>query len=413
MRIGGALGCLFLVLGAAAGGCRSRTVATPAPEMATSDQPSPEVAAELERLRALGYVDYAPEPAEPDESVVTRHDVERSHPGYNLYTVRPLARAELIDARGKVVHAWSEDETGFWARSLLLDNGDLLVVGARLPDRYVLRLSWDNEVRWRVPLAAHHDVRPTPDGKFVTLTLSERKIASIDPSVPVRDNAVTIFEPGPGIVEEISLHDAIAAAPEILPFKPVGGGHAVIDLIHANSVRFMIHPHLEARGALYARGNLVVCMRNQDAVAVLDREHGRPVWAWGPAELEGPHDATVLENGNLLIFDNGVRRRWSRAVEVDPASGAIVWEYRAPEPESFFTAARGAAQRLPNGNTLITQSNDGRAFEVTRDGEIVWEYHVPHLDAKGHRATMVRLYRYETARVESLLARFGSGDEGE
>jgi hypothetical protein len=32
------------------------------------------------------------------------------------------------------------------------------------------------------------------------------------------------------------------------------------------------------------------------------------------------------------------------------------------------------AQRLPNGNTLINEASFGRFFEVTRDGEIVWEY---------------------------------------
>jgi hypothetical protein len=35
---------------------------------------------------------------------------------------------------------------------------------------------------------------------------------------------------------------------------------------------------------------------------------------------------------------------------------------------------RGAQQRLPNGNTLITESEAGRLLEVTADGEVVWEY---------------------------------------
>jgi hypothetical protein len=38
----------------------------------------------------------------------------------------------------------------------------------------------------------------------------------------------------------------------------------------------------------------------------------------------------------------------------------------------------GAVQRLPNGNTLVTESEGGRVIEVTRDGEIVWEFHTPH-----------------------------------
>jgi hypothetical protein len=39
----------------------------------------------------------------------------------------------------------------------------------------------------------------------------------------------------------------------------------------------------------------------------------------------------------------------------------------------------GIAQRLTNGNTLITESSFGRFFEVTSQGEIVWEYVNPYL----------------------------------
>ncbi len=41
---------------------------------------------------------------------------------------------------------------------------------------------------------------------------------------------------------------------------------------------------------------------------------------------------------------------------------------------NFFSPRMGNAQRLPNGNTLITESSFGRFFEVTREGEVVWEY---------------------------------------
>jgi hypothetical protein len=371
-----------------------------------SVEPSTEAAAELERLRALGYVDYSPEPAVPGDSGVTVHDEGRSHPGYNLCTVRPLGRTELTDARGNVLNTWSEEGAEFWSRSLLLDNGDLLVVGARLPERYILRFSWaNNEVLWRYPAEAHHDIRPAPDGRFVTLTMKNRELPEIDPSTPVRDNALTFFQPGAADVENLSLHDVIAASSEVLSFQRVNSKKDLIDLIHANSVRFMAHPQLESRYPMYARGNILVCMRNQDSIALLDPAQRKLVWAWGQGELEGPHDATVLDDGNILIFDNGVRRKWSRVVELDPLSGEIVWEYRAPEPTDFYTASRGGAQRLPNRNTLITESNEGHAFEVNTDGEIVWEYFVPHLDHKGHRATIIRLYRYEAGFVEPLLAR--------
>jgi hypothetical protein len=48
-------------------------------------------------------------------------------------------------------------------------------------------------------------------------------------------------------------------------------------------------------------------------------------------------------------------------------------------PEAgFYTELCGASQRLPGGNTLITESEAGRAFEVTPDGTMAWEFVSPH-----------------------------------
>ena len=80
------------------------------------------------------------------------------------------------------------------------------------------------------------------------------------------------------------------------------------------------------------------------------------------------------------MFDNGLARNWSRVVELDPASGEIVWEFRGDPQTSFHTAICGAAQRLPNGNTLITDSDSARVIEVAGDGEIVWEFRSPLAD---------------------------------
>ena len=92
------------------------------------------------------------------------------------------------------------------------------------------------------------------------------------------------------------------------------------------------------------------------------------------------------------MFDNGgisglppVCRLHSRVLELDPATGAVVWQYstekRLPSNSAirhaFFSPFDGAAQRLPNGNTLLTDGDWGRAFEVTNGGTIVWELMKP------------------------------------
>ena len=86
-----------------------------------------------------------------------------------------------------------------------------------------------------------------------------------------------------------------------------------------------------------------------------------------------------LEDGNILIFDNGVHRLddplpFSRVIEINPATNKIGWTYQDRPVSNFFLPRMCNAQRLPNGNTLINEASFGRFFEVTRDGEIVWEY---------------------------------------
>jgi hypothetical protein len=115
----------------------------------------------------------------------------------------------------------------------------------------------------------------------------------------------------------------------------------------------------------------------------------------------------VLENGNILLFDNGVYRKYSRVIEIDPRSGKIVWEYKGNPPESFFYVDRGAAQRLPNGNTLIVDSAEGRVIEVTKSGEVVWEFYNPVIDAKEQkRAKIYRMMRFTDTDKYPRLKRF-------
>lgn len=124
--------------------------------------------------------------------------------------------------------------------------------------------------------------------------------------------------------------------------------------------------------------------------------------------------------GNMLIFNNGTRQLgtvYSSVIEFNPYDGAmedgnyvsevaagyapgpagmgmgagapqlvsnqVVWTYRSAMPHSFFSSYIAGAQRLPNGNTLICSGARGHLFEVTPDGEVVWEYVNPVGDRTG------------------------------
>ncbi len=111
-------------------------------------------------------------------------------------------------------------------------------------------------------------------------------------------------------------------------------------------------------------GNTLISPRNFNIIAEVDQE-GKLVRTIGKGLLEGQHDPVVLANGNLLIANHVEPHA---AIELDP-SGNVVWQYTIPNRRSWPVRD---ANRLPNGNTLITESD--RIIEVTKDGQVVWAF---------------------------------------
>jgi hypothetical protein len=79
-------------------------------------------------------------------------------------------------------------------------------------------------------------------------------------------------------------------------------------------------------------------------------------------------------------------------LEIDPVTLKLVWSYTSP---TFFATNISGAQRLANGNTLVTEGPDGRIFEVTKEGATVWEYVNPLFTGTAARPTnsVYRAYR--------------------
>ena len=97
-----------------------------------------------------------------------------------------------------------------------------------------------------------------------------------------------------------------------------------------------------------------------------------------------------------MLFDNeGGLDGHSRVLEVDPATQAIAWSYSGGAEHPFYSRVRSAQERLPNGNTLITESDGGRLLEVTPSGELVWEYVNPYFNEgpNGLNNRVFRAYR--------------------
>jgi outer membrane protein assembly factor BamB len=342
-------------------------------------------------------VDWAEAPAQRDADGVVLHDAARSQPGANLVTYPGLRRAELLGADGRLLRRWEGRGHRRWERARLLPGGDLLVL-VRRPGG-LLRLAADGGVLWQTDLPLHHDVRILSDGRLATLTSRRVEVPEIHPG-PLWDNGVALLSPEGALLEERSLLDVLASDPEQLPVVTAGIEEKEgkpLDLFHANYLDWIEMPRAPGADPRFAPGAVLATLRHQDAVVLFDWRSGELLWSWGRGQLRRPHDASVLEDGNVLIFDNQTGADASRIVEVDPSTDRIVWEYRAQNPTDFYTGTRGTVQRLANGNTLIAESNAGRGFEVTRSGEVVWEYLAPR-NADGHRPA----FRLERVPLDAL-----------
>ncbi len=395
-----------LRIGIAAGGLAAAAVAAVA---ALGSSAKYQASAETDdvlaaRLQALGYVEWAPIERGRVKRGVVRHDPSRSEAGLNLFGSRSLGRAWLVDMAGETVHSWrSSRPDAHWNHVESLPEGDLLVI-----DRgsAVEKLDRESRTRWRVALGAHHDLALDAEGRIFALVAGVGSTWWGGRELPIIDESIVVLSPegeilrtielGPVLqqfIPEARLDQLASAARGPLHWWRRLRGQPVVadvsDVYHANSIEILDR---DVPG-LGERGDAMVSFRNLDRIAVIDLDRPAIGWSFGPGEIDGQHHASLLPSGNVLIFDNGRGRGWSRVIEVD-ATGALVWAWSGAPPASLFSRLQGAAEPLPDGNVLVTESQQGRAFEVTPEGTIVWEFVNPDIDPdRGARRAIYRMTR--------------------
>jgi uncharacterized protein (UPF0248 family) len=324
-------------------------------------------------------------------------DPDRASPGFTLFS--PLIWGDgtvyLVDLHGNVVHTWKMPYPPGLS-GYLTERGTLFYNGRTSEDSFLSRFpfkggvaleaDWNGKILWEVRHPDHHHHGILLRNGNVLLNCMGR----------VPDDIVRRVKGG---VEE----DTFPSGQYAPRSKPEAGkmySDYLAELTPAGQTvwewRTWEHLDPEADGitevqaprTLWAQGNSVFELPDGDILASyrptstvirISRKTGKILWKLGSPTVAGQHAPTLLGNGNILIFDNGVHRLddsmpFSRVIEVNPATNEIVWKYQDRPVWNFFSPRMGNAQRLPNGNTLVCESSFGRVFEVTKGGEIVWEY---------------------------------------
>lgn len=211
------------------------------------------------------------------------------------------------------------------------------------------------------------------------------------------------------------------------------------DWMHINSMSTLgQNKWYDAGDERFHPDNIIFDARNTNILGIISKATGEIVWQIGPnydtneklkklGWIIGQHHFHMIPKGlpgagDLLVYDNGgaagygapnpaspfgVRnavRDYSRVLQIDPLTLEITWQYTPDEAghvlfadgSKFYSPYISGAQRLENGNTLITQGSDGRVLEVTAEHEIVWEFINPYYNniTPSHTTNMVyRAYR--------------------
>jgi hypothetical protein len=369
---------------------------------------------------------------------VTRYDPGKAYNTFVLFAGSD-DKTHLIDMDGNEVHRW--DYTGFpsgmldpavtggqrghvMVQLLHMSGSDTGVIPGRptvFSDKTFGELDWDGKIVWQwgeqAPGGAarqHHDWSRLPNSNTLVLANVNRALPGF--TLPkLLDDAIYEVTPKGDIVWQWLAGDHL----DEFGFTPselaLVRESAEQDYLHLNNMKVVGPNHwFRAGDKRFNPDNIIVSSRDANFTVIIDKETGLVAWRLGPhyapspppgpphlpAEIDqisGQHDPHIIPEGlpgagNLLMFDNQGEAGYpaaklkvfagSRVLEIDPVKREIVWQYTGASSDrdvwTFYSSFISNARRLPNGNTFVDEGMNGRVFQVTAEGEIVWEYVSPY-----------------------------------
>lgn len=326
-------------------------------------------------------------------------------PGLSLVTQvaeEQQLEVKLLDMNQRPVHRWLIDWFAIWPDAehvpakrmprsrpgthvhgtVLMEDGDLVFNFEHLG---LVRLDPAGEVVWRLPYQTHHSVHLHDDGNL--WVCGQKAHPKRDPRFlnrvpPFSEYTVLEVSPDGDLLSEWSVADLLTrnGLPGLLYLGNLNNQAVHLrpgqDALHLNDVEPF--PNTFEEG-FFTRGDVLVSLRNVNTVFVFNRDTGKIKFiTTGPFVRQ--HDPDFVDGNRFSVFDNNhiapeSHGHQSRIVMVSAPEHTteVVFEGNREELP-FYTDIMGKHQWLPNGNLLITESMRGRAFEIDRDGELVWQY---------------------------------------
>ena len=318
-------------------------------------------------------------------------DQDRATPVYRMFSPLGLKQTQIINMQGDVVHSWDLPyEPGNYG--YLQPDGNMLSA-VRTPDGpkglpakggLLQEWDWQGNLLWEFQDDyQHHDFRRLKNGNILYLRWellskeNEKRVLGgrdgSEHSEGVWGDVIREMTPDGQVVWEWRAEDCEDMYH--FPINPMCPRH---EWCHANCISQLDN------------GDILINFRYNHLIAIIDYKTKGFRWTLCDYDYGQQHSVNMLENGNLLFFANGANvlgvgpEGGSRVIELDPESKKPVWQYAGSPRFSFFSWYISNAFRLPSGNTSILEGIKGKIFEVTPEGETVWEYISPFFVTEPH-----------------------------
>jgi hypothetical protein len=359
---------------------------------------------------------------------VTRYNPAKAYNVFILFSGTD-EKTHLVDMNGNEVRRWDYKgiPSGMLDPALTGERGHVMVQLAKSDiekgdpsSKTIGVVDWNGKIVWQWGEHApggealqHHDWSRLPNGNTLVLSILNHAIPGF--TLPqLLDDVIYEVTPSGDIVWQW------IAADHLDEFGFGAEALALVrqsknpDYLHLNSMKPLGPNHWFREGdRRFNPDNIIFSSRKANFTAIIAKQTGQIVWRLGPIyaaspagprplpaaidQISGQHDPQIIPEGlpgagNLLVFDNQGEAGYpaaalkvfegSRVLEIDPVKQEIVWQYTGSDsdqpPWSFHSTFISNARRLPNGNTFVDEGMNGRFFQISPAGEIVWEYISPY-----------------------------------
>ncbi len=251
----------------------------------------------------------------------------------------------------------------------------------------MIKIDADSNLIWKAAVNAHHDLDIDEHGNIFVLTHKYN-----DKAVNIRiDDYLTVLSPDGKVLREIQLYDAFSNSDyaALIPSDYFG------DYMHTNNVDF-VTDDIARDYSFLRKGDVLLSHNSLGVITVLDGDSYTVKWALAGL-ARSLHDPDFIGRGRLVFFNNAwplpERMAGSSILEWDCINQRPCWRFTpydfvkgSESPvrgiDIFISMECGSQQLLPNGNYLITESNGGTLYEVTRDKQVAWKYVAHNLEGR-------------------------------